>query len=301
MSPLAASAATDGLLKAGFAERDITPDIGMEQPGGYGKAFLKKFHDACKVRAAVFGDGSQRVATVGIDSLVIPRQVVLSAREAIRARCGIAPGSIMIGASHSHSSGPVGMVIPGEYDHASPLVRKLAYEQSSMADAGYLKHVESEIVRAVTIADSLREPSRCSFGVGHEDTVAFNRRFRMKNGQSWTHPGQGNPDIIEPAGPIDPAVSVIGAYDADGHLNGCVVNYACHATTNPNGISANWIYYLERTIQGLWAPEQSWYSCRDSAATSHRWITEVHGRVPRERTMPALLAGVLERRSSKSC
>ena len=246
-----ATANTEGLLKAGFAERDITPDIGMEQPGGYGKAFHRKFHDACKVRAAVFGDGPQRVALVGIDSLVIPRQVVLSAREAIRARSGIAPESIMVGASHSHSSGPVGMVLPGEYDHASPLVRKLAYEQSSMADAGYLKHVESEIVRAVTIADGLREPSQCSFGVGHEDAVAFNRRFRMKNGQSWTHPGQGNPDIIEPAGLIDPIVSVIGAYDADGHLNGCVVNYACHATTNPNGISANWIYYMERTIQGV--------------------------------------------------
>ena len=143
------------------------------------------------------------------------------------------------------------MVLPGEYDHASPLVRKLAYEHSSMADAGYLSHVESEIVRAVTIADSLREPARCSFGVGHEDAVAFNRRFRMKNGQSWTHPGQGNPDIIEPAGPIDPVVSVIGAYDSDGHLTGCVVNYACHATTNPDGISANWIYYLERTIQAV--------------------------------------------------
>jgi hypothetical protein len=124
-----------------------------------------------------------------------------------------------------------------------------------MADAGYLKRVAAEIIRAVTIADSLREPSRCSFGTGHEDRVAFNRRFRMKNGQTWTHPGQGNPDIVEPAGPIDPTVSVIGAYGAGGRLNGCVVNYACHATTNPGGISANWIYYMERAIQGMLGPQ----------------------------------------------
>jgi hypothetical protein len=242
--------ADGGLLHAGFAERDITPEIGMEQPGGYGKVYLRKFHDPCKVRAAVFGSGAGRVALVGVDSLIIPRHVVLQARAQIRARCGIAPDSVIVGASHSHSSGPVGMVLPGEYDHASELVRKLAYEHSSMANAGYLRRVEDEIVRAVVIADGLREPSPCSFGVGHEDKVAFNRRFRMKNGQTWTHPGQGNPDIVEPAGPIDPAVSVIGAYDGNGRLKGCVVNYACHATTSPDGISANWIYYMERAIQG---------------------------------------------------
>ena len=84
-----------------------------------------------------------------------------AAREQIRARCGIAPEAVLIGASHSHSSGPVGMVLEGEYDHASPLVRKLAYEQSSMADTKYLKRVEAEIVRAVCEADASRAPSAC--------------------------------------------------------------------------------------------------------------------------------------------
>ncbi|HYF37443.1 MAG TPA: hypothetical protein VD994_19230, partial [Prosthecobacter sp.] len=67
---------------------------------------------------------------------------------------------------------------------------------------------------------------------------------------SWSHPGAGNPDILEYAGPIDPQVGVIGAWDLQGNLLGVTVNYACHATTNPGGISANWIYYLEKTIQG---------------------------------------------------
>jgi len=249
-SPQSAAASSGGLPTAGFAERDITPRIGMEQPGGYGKAYLRKFHDPCKVRAAVFDDGRRRVALVGVDALIVPRHVVLAAREVILKRCGIPPEAVMVGASHSHSAGPVGMVQPGEYDHASPVVQRLAYEHSSMANAGYLEQVQSEIVNAVCQADVARAPSLCSFGAGYEDKVAFNRRFRMRNGRTWTHPGQGNPDILEPAGPIDPNVGVIGCWDAAGRLKGCVVNYACHATTSPDGISANWIYYLETTIRG---------------------------------------------------
>jgi hypothetical protein len=166
-------------IKAGFAERDITPAIGMEQPGGYGKAFHRTFHDPCKVRAAVFDDGKHRVALVGTDSLMISRQVVLDARELIAKQCGITPDSVMVGASHSHSSGPVGMVQPHELDYASPLVQKLAYEESSMADAGYLQVVTKAIADAVVWADKTKVPVSLGFGVGHEDKVSFNRRLKM--------------------------------------------------------------------------------------------------------------------------
>jgi hypothetical protein len=258
-SPLRMAAQTPPALqggqKVGFAERDITPSIGMEMPGGYGKAYHRSFHDPCKVRAVVFDDGVRRVALVGVDALIVPRAMVTAARKAIFERCGIAQEAVLIGASHSHSAGPVGMVQPGEYDHASPLVKRLAYEMSSCADPGYLLRVETEIVRAVADADERRAEAACGFGIGREDKVGFNRRLRMKNGLTWSHPGKGNPDIIGYAGPIDPDVGVIGVWDRHGRLAGCVVHYACHTTTNPGGISANWVYYLEQTIQGVFGKD----------------------------------------------
>ncbi len=242
-------------FKAGFAERDITPAIGMEQPGGYGKAYHTKKHDDCKVRASVFDDGRERVAVVGIDALLIRGNLVASARQRIHEQCGISPGAIMIAASHSHSAGPTGMILPGEFDHASELAKTLAYEKSSMADAKYLQQVEEMLVEAVVAADKSRVPARCAAGYGSEDKVAFNRRFRMAGGLTMTHPGQGNPDIQEPAGPTDPQVGVLGAWDLEGKFLGCVVNFCCHATTGPGGISADYIYYIEKTIRGLLGQE----------------------------------------------
>jgi neutral ceramidase len=238
-------------VKAGFAEADITPEIGMEQPGGYGKSFHRAFHDACKVRAAVFDDGRKRVAIVGLDALIIPRSLVLEARKDIAAKCGIPPDAVLLNASHSHSSGPIGMVLPGEFDNAPELIRQLAYDKSSMADAKYLAKVRTAIVTAVCEADSKRADLVCGVGSGAEDKSAFNRRIRMTNGRTFTHPGQLHPEMIKYAGPIDPEVGVVGAWDKKGQLIGCIVNYSCHATTSPGGISANWIYYLEKAIRGF--------------------------------------------------
>ncbi|MCU0962724.1 MAG: hypothetical protein MUF48_21720 [Pirellulaceae bacterium] len=242
-------------LTAGFAEADITPDVGMEAPGGYGKSYHQVVHDPCKVRAAVLSDGTRRVAVVGVDALGVHGEFVRAAREQIQQRCGLEPASIMIAASHSHSSGPLYGVLPGSYDHAAEFVQKLAYEHSTCTNREYYERVLGQLVEAVCQADAARVAVRCGAGQGVEDQVAFNRRFRMRNGLTFTHPGQGNPEILEPAGPTDPEVGVVGAWNEQGKLIGCVVNFACHATTSPGGISANYVYYLEQVIRGMYGPD----------------------------------------------
>jgi neutral ceramidase len=244
------------LLKVGFAERDITPDVGMEYPGNYFPTYLTGFHDKCKVRAAVFDDGNMRVALVGTDSVMIPGNVVEEARKLIQQRCGIALGSVMVGAAHDHSGGPV-VGEPGQYEHASEFIQHLNQE-SPHASTGYLKLVVEQIADAVCEADQNRIEAYCGSESGIEDKVGFSRRFQMKNGLTYTHPGQGNPDIVGYAGPIDPQVGVIGAWDKNGRFLGCVVNYTCHATTNPGSgseASANWIYYMEKVVRGAMGAE----------------------------------------------
>lgn len=237
-------------FKAGFAEKDITPDIGMEQPGNYGKSYHRSFHDPCKVRAVVFDDGKKRVALVGLDLLFITRDIVKETRAEIQKRCGIAPDAIMMSASHNHSGGPIGMGEPGDYDKASPLVKDLVNNKSIVSDPGYIQYLKKQIVEAVVFADAQRVDAKMAVGIGHEDKVSFNRRQKMKNGLTYSHAGVGNPDMIDYAGPIDPDVGTIGVWDLKGNLLGVVVNFANHNTTNPGGISANWVGSMEETIRG---------------------------------------------------
>ena len=242
-------------LQAAFEERDITPEIGMEQPGGYGKSFHRSLHDPCKARIAVFANPSETAreyaVVVSLDALIVRRQTVLSVRDQIEKATGIPQDRILIHATHSHSSGPTGMILPGEYDQADEFIQDLAYNKSSCADAKYLETVEKQIVDGVVTAWKKLAPSKFAVGRGHEDTVAHNRRFFMKSGLTVTHPRPGNPDIVKVAGPTDPEVGVLAVWNEQGKMSGCIVNYVCHATASPGGISANYIYYVEKVIQGM--------------------------------------------------
>src|SRR5207244_2447990 len=95
----------------------------------------------------------------------------------------------------------------------------------------------------------------------------------------YSHPGKGNPEIVEPAGPIDPEVGVLAAWSAQGELLGCLVNYACHATTFGGGVSADYIYYLEKTIRGAMGRDATVVSLAGACGD----VTQVDNQSRRER------------------
>lgn len=238
-------------MKAGFAEKDITPPKGTERAGNYVKNYIGSVRDPLKARASVFDDGVTLAAIVGVDTCEIQKSTVSRARTMIFESCGIKPENIMIAASHTHSGGSLFGFHKDDLEDAPELIKKLALELSPSIDVKYEEMVIANIHEAVLEAYNKRQDVLMSVGSGFEYCSIFNRRCYMKSGGICTHPGKGNPDILKTAGPTDPEVGVIGAWTPEGKLGGCIVNFACHATTYAGVIaSADWICAMEKTIRG---------------------------------------------------
>src|SRR2546426_151538 len=81
---------------------------------------------------------------------------------------------------------------------------------------------------AVRLAWERREPAEVGWGRAEEGRVVFNRRFWMKDGSVQTNPGVGNPDVVKPAGPVDPDVGVLCLRRPSGETIGLLANYSLH-------------------------------------------------------------------------
>lgn len=243
-APWLGNAQDPGAGLAGFAEADITSEVGRAIYGNDFRMFHSTILDLSKVRVAYLSQGGKAVALACVDGLIIPRHIV----ERVRAK--YPDIEILIGSSHSHSYGPGGMVQPGEYGYTPEEIQDLADKISSAAVPRFLTQIEAHIVSSIAAARKSAQASFWGYGHGEEGSAVVNRRFRMRNGRTDTQAQLGNPDLISVAGPIDPKVTVLGVFNAYRQLIGCIVNYACNTTTRPQGASANWIHYLEHTIRG---------------------------------------------------
>jgi neutral ceramidase len=220
------------MLHVGFAETDITPKLGSQSPGGMQVRRLNEVHDPLKAVAMVIQNDKVAVALVGVDAIFISEEATARARAAITAGTKIPGSHVLIGASHTHGGGPVATCFESE------------------ADPEYVNLVSDRIAEAVISAYRSLHAAEWGDGIGHEPSISFNRRFLMRDGRQATHPGKGNPEIVKPAGPIDPDVGVLAARAPGGELLGLFVNFACHLTVmGGSGFTADYVYHLRETLR----------------------------------------------------
>lgn len=207
------------MLQVGFGVADITPEVGANIPGGFLPLKSTGVRDRLLAVACVVHDGTTPVALVGVDALFVPRDVTDAARRAIQKSTQITGENVLVGASHTHSGGPIVAVFSG-----------------TDSDSSYHGKVAEGVAAAVTAAWNSLHAAEIGVGTGHEPGISFNRRFLMRDGREITHPGKpGTPhhaDIVAPAGPIDPDVGVLAVRSpgGGGKVIGVVVHFACHNT-----------------------------------------------------------------------
>jgi hypothetical protein len=220
------------MLAVGFAEADITPELGSQSPGGMRARRLNRVHDPLKAVAMVIRSEPATVALVGIDAIFISEECASQARGAITRDTKIPGSCVLIGASHTHGGGPVATCFESE------------------ADPKYVDLVARRIAEAVSTAYHSLHAAEVSDGIGHEPSISFNRRFLMRNGRQVTHPGKNNSDIVRPAGPIDPDVGVLAARAPGGDLLGIFVNFGCHLTVmGGDGFTADYVANLREHVR----------------------------------------------------
>jgi len=255
-------AAFAGQIKAGYAKTDVTPHEpvfmagynmrGTPSDGVHG-------NDKLNVRCLVFDDGSQKVAFVEGDVIII--RDTDEFRRRISAATGIPVESILLGDAHNHAA-------------PSPTPK---------GETNWDREFSAALIATVQKALANLQPVRLAAGQGHSRIAMNRRQVRAQDtdsyltfdendlSQSFGKSKTDQPVRIHefagvvrlganPAGAIDDAVDVVRVDTMDGKPLAAMIHYACHGTSlggRNSKISGGWMgrmqEYLERQIHGVGA------------------------------------------------
>src|SRR5690606_7682248 len=184
--------------------------------------------DPLYVKALVLEDESTTMALVTVDAVAIGEigrignDYLPTVRSRIESERGIEGKHVIVNASHCH-----GVVHPD---------------------------VAARTVEAVSTAAASLTPVRVGAGVGHEDRVMENRRFRLKDGteadsrHAYSMPWN---DEVASVGPVDPELGLLRLDREDGSTLAVVYNFAMHPIQGvpSGGNTADVTGFASRTIE----------------------------------------------------
>jgi len=218
-----------GEFKLGAAKTGMTPPKGSIIGDSYGIRVSEGVHDELYIKTLVFEQAGQRVAFITLDVISLPHLLVMKSRALIHKQTGIAVNNIILNATHLHA-GP----------QMNPLFWDVVGGSAKLKSQEFAHKLPELILESVKSAISKIQPVHVSIGNVQETSISFNRRFLMKDGTFKTNPGKLNPNIVRPAGPIDPSLSMVYFESLDKKPVAILVNFALHvAVVGGNNFSSD--------------------------------------------------------------
>jgi hypothetical protein len=211
---LAAAADEQSGLRAGTAAVDISPTVFPIQLRSGPSHYV---HDPLYVRAIAFENGTGRAVLAVVDAIGVGREMCDAVKTNVAEKTGWKTSEMLICGTHTHSAPKGGDTTPG----------RIAYEEKRA----------SGIVQALTKAIESLEAAKVGFASDEEPSEVYNRRWFLKPGTMGPNPfGQldqvrtnaPRDNLLEPAGPTDPAVCVVDVRTRRGKPLGLIANYALH-------------------------------------------------------------------------
>lgn len=206
----------DERLLAGVATVDFTPGGGVAMSGfGARTQLATAAHDPLTARAVAVSAGPLASVVVVADLVALTVSQADRLRADIARRTGLPPSAVVVAVTHTHA-GP----------HVTP------DGLGPGCDPAVAARVESAVAEAADLAWTSRRPARWGHGRGEEHTVAHNRR--------------------DPAGPVDPEVTVVRIDTDAGDPLAVLFSYSCHPVVLGAGnllFSADWPGYARRAVE----------------------------------------------------
>jgi Concanavalin A-like lectin/glucanases superfamily len=220
---VAAKASEPKEFRAGACAVDVGPEsFPVLVNGGFLQNSARRLKDPIRARCLILDDGSIHLAIVVVDSCMMPRELLDRAKKLAHEKTSIPIERILISATHTHSA-PAAMGALG-----------------CPADTNYISLLPRRIAESIERATKLLEPARMGWNVIDDREHTHCRRwirrpdkmlddpFGQRTVRANMHPGYMNADAIAPAGPTDPALTVLSVQSRNGRPIAVLANYSMH-------------------------------------------------------------------------
>lgn len=223
-------------LKIGFAKLSMDPPTGIGIDGYYVPRFAKGFLDELQVMALMLESGATKILLLSVDSCGIAKDLVAKYAKKIEEKINIPKENVFISATHTHT-GP----LTSDTDF---------FEADINVISAYAEKLGNIICDAARLANDDLKPARMGYITGSApERVAYIRRYKMKDGTTFTCPPINDPNIVGPIGTLDQRVNVV-RFDRDNAPTVIIVNYGLHSdTVNGELFSADWPGWMRKTLK----------------------------------------------------